>query len=112
MVVFLEPIALDPMRDLHADKDGGWMTRYPAPDQVIALGEVGVQGEGTDLAIVSFANGHYLSQQALPALTEAGIKTRLVDLRWLSPMPADALIAATAGCKNVLIVDELSLIHI
>ncbi len=106
LVVFLEPIALYPMRDLHGDKDGGWMTRYPAPDQLVGLGEVGVTGDGTDLAIVSFANGHYLSHQALPALTAAGIKTRLIDMRWLSPLPVEALIAATAGCRNVLIVDE------
>jgi 2-oxoisovalerate dehydrogenase E1 component len=106
LVVFLEPIALYPMRDLHSEKDGGWMTHYPAPDQLIGLGEVGVTGDGTELAIVSFGNGHYLSHQALPALAAAGIKTRLIDMRWLSPLPADALIAATEGCRNVLIVDE------
>jgi 2-oxoisovalerate dehydrogenase E1 component len=82
------------------------MTHYPAPDQLIGLGEVGVTGDGTELAIVSFGNGHYLSHQALPALAAAGIKTRLIDMRWLSPLPADALIAATEGCRNVLIVDE------
>ena len=106
LVVFLEPIALYPMRDLHADKDGLWMCPYPAPDQVIPLGEVGVHGDGSDLAIVTFANGNYLSQQALPRLTGAGIKTRIIDMRWLSPLPADALIAAVAGCKHILIVDE------
>ena len=42
------------------------MRRYPAPDQAIALGEVGVHGAGTDLAIVTFGNGTYLSHQALP----------------------------------------------
>ena len=106
LVVFLEPIALYPMRDLHGDKDGAWMCTYPAPDQVIGLGELGVHGDGSDLAIVTFANGNYLSRQALPRLTEAGIKTRIIDMRWLSPLPAAALIAATAGCKHILIVDE------
>ena len=106
LVVFLEPIALYPMRDLHADKDGGWMNIYPAPDQSIPLGEVGIHGDGADLAIVTFANGNYLSHQALPQLAAAGIKTRIVDMRWLSPLPADALIAATKGCRHVLIVDE------
>ncbi|MGB8814465.1 MAG: transketolase C-terminal domain-containing protein, partial [Paracoccaceae bacterium] len=106
VVVFLEPIALYPMRDLHTDKDAAWMCNYPAPDQTIPYGEVGIHGSGTDLAIVTFANGNYLSHQALPALTAAGIKTRIVDLRWLSPLPKDALTAATKGCKNILIVDE------
>ena len=106
LVVFLEPIALYPMRDLHGDKDGVWMNIYPAPDQSIPLGEVAIHGDGTDLAIVTFANGNYLSHQALPRLTKAGIKTRIVDMRWLSPLPADALIAAVQGCENILIVDE------
>ena len=106
LVVFLEPIALYPMRDLHADKDGAWMQTYPAPDQSIPFGEVGVHGAGEDLAIVTFGNGNYLSQQALPAIEAAGIKTRIIDTRWLSPLPVDALIAATKGCKNILIVDE------
>lgn len=106
LVVFLEPIALYPMRDLHADKDGAWMQRYPAPDEVIAFGEVGQHGAGQDLAIVTFGNGNYLSHQALPAIEAAGIKTRIIDTRWLSPLPKDALLAATQGCKNILIVDE------
>jgi len=82
------------------------MCRYPAPDQVIKLGEVGVSGAGADLAIVTFANGNYLSHQALPRLTQAGVKARIVDMRWLSPLPAEALIAAVKGCKRILIVDE------
>jgi 2-oxoisovalerate dehydrogenase E1 component len=106
VVVFLEPIALYPMRDLHADKDGLWMTRYPDPSERIALGEVGVSGDGTDLAIVTFGNGVYLSHQALPQIEAAGIKVRIVDTRWLSPLPKAALAAAVQGCKNILIVDE------
>ncbi|MGR3622087.1 dehydrogenase E1 component subunit alpha/beta [Pseudophaeobacter sp.] len=106
VVVFVEPIALYPMRDLHAVKDGGWMRHYPAPDQSISLGEVGQHGAGGDLAIVTYGNGRYLSTQAQAELEARGIKTRIVDLRWLAPLPAEALIQATKGCKHVLIVDE------
>lgn len=106
LVVFLEPIALYPMRDLHSDKDGAWMRRYPDPSQVIPFGQVGVEGTGTDLAIVTFGNGVYLSHQALPAIDAAGIKTRIIDTRWLSPLPAQALTEAVRGCKHILIVDE------
>jgi 2-oxoisovalerate dehydrogenase E1 component len=106
VVVFLEPIALYPMRDLHTEKDGGWMTRYPDPSERIPLGEVGISGTGTDLAIVTFGNGVYLSNQALPGIESAGIKARIIDIRWLSPLPKAALTAAVQGCKNILIVDE------
>ncbi|MDR7124700.1 thiamine pyrophosphate-dependent enzyme [Pseudotabrizicola sp. 4114] len=106
VVVFLEPIALYPMRDLHAEKDGGWMRRYPDPSQTIPFGQVGVDGAGTDLAIVTFGNGVFLSQQALPAITAAGISARIIDTRWLSPLPKAALTSAVQGCRHVLVVDE------
>lgn len=106
LVVFLEPIALYPMRDLHTDKDGAWMRRYPDPSQVIPFGQVGVEGTGTDLAIVTFGNGVYLSNQALAQIEAAGIKPRIIDTRWLSPLPKEALTAAVQGCKHILIVDE------
>jgi 2-oxoisovalerate dehydrogenase E1 component len=106
VVVFLEPIALYPMRDLHADKDGGWMCRYPDPSEVIRLGEVGTFGDGDDLAIVTFGNGVYLSRQAEARLAAEGVKARIVDTRWLSPLPAEALVQAVEGAKRILIVDE------
>ena len=106
IVVFLEPIALYPVRDLHGEKDAGWMRLYPARNEVIPLGEVGVQGDGTDLAVVSFANGYYLSLQAEKRLAAAGVKARVIDMRWLSPLPAEALIEAVQGAKRILVVDE------
>ena len=106
VVVFLEPIALYPMRDLHGEKDGGWMCRYPDRSETIALGEVGVHGGGEDIAIVTFGNGYYLSRQAERRLDEAGVRARVIDLRWLSPLPVEALLEAVRGAKRVLIVDE------
>jgi 2-oxoisovalerate dehydrogenase E1 component len=106
VAVFLEPIALYPMRDLHAEKDGGWLTRYPERTEVIAPGEVGVEGAGDDLAIVTFGNGTYLSRQAQPALDGAGIRSRIIDLRWLAPLPKAALTQAVRGARHILIVDE------
>lgn len=106
VVVFLEPIALYPMRDLQGDKDGGWMTRYPPPGERIDLGQVGQHGTGTDLALVSFGNGHYLCHKALPQLRAAGIDPRIIDLRWLSPLPERSLLEAIDGIPNILIVDE------
>jgi 2-oxoisovalerate dehydrogenase E1 component len=104
--VVLEPIALYPLRDLHAPKDGAWMRRYPPPGARAALGEVGVSGAGADLAIVTFGNGVFLAHQALARIAAAGVAARVVDLRWLSPLPGAALAAAVAGCGAILVVDE------
>jgi 2-oxoisovalerate dehydrogenase E1 component len=105
VVIFLEPIALYPMRDLLEPGDGGWMRRYPAPDERIGMGSVGVHGDGPDLAIVTYGNGHYLSRQAQRDLADLGADVRVIDLRWLAPLPQDALLAAI-GDRPVLIVDE------
>jgi 2-oxoisovalerate dehydrogenase E1 component len=105
VVVFVEPIALYPMRDLHDEKDGCWMQTYPALGQSIALGEVGVTGDGP-LAILTYGNGHYLSQQAARILAKDGIETRVIDMRWIAPMPTAGILAAIDGAKKVLIVDE------
>ncbi len=105
VVVFVEPIALYPMRDLHDEKDSRWMQIYPAPDQSIALGDVGVTGDGP-LAIVTYGNGHYLSQQAGKVLQQQGIETRIIDIRWIAPLPTDGILSAIDGAQKVLIVDE------
>lgn len=106
VVVFLEPIALYPMRDLHKPGDGGWMTTYPAPDRRIGLGEVAVHGTGHDLAIVTYGNGHYLSRQAQARLAAKGVQARVIDLRWLAPLPEASLLEAVRGAGKLLVVDE------
>ena len=105
VVVFVEPIALYPMRDLHEEKDKGWMQLYPHPSERFALGEVGVTGKGP-LAIVSYGNGHYLGMQAAALLAADGIATRNIDIRWIAPLPTEQIVAALKGAEKVLVVDE------
>ncbi|MDW3224831.1 MAG: thiamine pyrophosphate-dependent enzyme [Paracoccaceae bacterium] len=104
--VFVEPIALYPMRDLHHEGDGAWMTPYPEPDARLPLGSIGVHGDGAEVAIVTYGNGHYLSRQAQEVLEAENIGTRVIDLRWLAPLPETALLEAIRGCHRILIVDE------
>jgi 2-oxoisovalerate dehydrogenase E1 component len=109
VVVFVEPIALYMTRDLHEEGDGLWTSAYAAPGRArpIKLGEVGRHGDGSDLAIISYANGYYLSRQAEKILSEEhGLDLRVIDLRWLAPLDEDALLESISGCKRVLIVDE------
>ena len=107
LVVFVEPIALYMTRDLHEEGDGGWTSVYEAPGQgAIAVGEIGVHGAGTDIAIISYGNGYYLSRQAEKLLAEQGVAARVIDLRWIAPLAEDALLDAIAPCASVLVVDE------
>ena len=108
IVVFLEPIALYHEKDLETDGDGGWLTAYPPPPATLLPGEVGVyDADARDLLIVSYANGLRLSLQAARRLrAEHGLRARVVDLRWLNPLPAEAVREHAAACGAVLVVDE------
>lgn len=109
VIIFLEPIALYMTRDLHSEGDALWTAAYAAPGErkPIRLGELGVHGNGTDLAIVTYGNGYFLSRQAEKILAEQHeLKLRVIDLRWLAPLNEDGLIEATEGCERILIVDE------
>jgi len=108
VVVFIEPIALYHSSDLHAPDDGGWTAPYFAPeaDNAIALGTLGQFGNGTELAIITYGNGYFLSRQALSELEAEDIDLRIIDLRWLHPLEPEAIAAAVADCRNILIVDE------
>ncbi|MDI1351428.1 MAG: thiamine pyrophosphate-dependent enzyme [bacterium] len=106
VIVFLEPIALYMTKDLHVPGDNEWLFPYPAPQEEINLGEVGIYGEG-DIVILTYANGYYLSRKAVKILKEQHqVNVKIVDLRWLSPLPKDAILKEVARAKRVLIVDE------
>jgi len=107
IVAFIEPIALYAQRDLHVAGDGEWLCRYPATSERLAWGEVAVHGEGQKLAIISYGNGYHLARQAAKQLQETqGLSVRVIDLRWLAPLPVDSLSKALQGVERVLVVDE------
>ena len=108
IVIFLEPIALYMTRDLHEEGDGLWTSTYCAPNdaQPISLGELNQHGNGTDLAILTYGNGYYLSRQAAKELKAQNIQLRIIDLRWLAPLNKKAIIESIANCSHILIVDE------
>ena len=104
--VFLEPIALYMTKDLHSEGDGGWLTAYPPPGDTLPVGEVGVYGDGTDLCIASYANGLWMSLRVAAKLEAEGIRTRVIDLRWLAPLPIGALVPHAQAAGRLLVVDE------
>lgn len=106
--VFLEPIALYHEKDLYADGDSAWLTDYPAPPEMLLPGEVGVyHPDASDLLIVSYANGLRLSLRAAKRLKdEHGINARVLDVRWLNPLPFAAIREHAADCGRVLVADE------
>jgi len=104
--VFLEPIALYHTRHLHADGDDGWLADLTAADGHVPLGSARTYGDGADLTILTFGNGLRMSLRAAAVLAADGIGVRVVDLRWLAPLPAEDLRREADATGRVLVVDE------
>jgi 2-oxoisovalerate dehydrogenase E1 component len=101
--VYLEPIALYHTRDLHEEGDEGWLA--PAAGEA-PLGAARVYGDGRDLTIVSWANGLHMSLRVARRLEAQGVRARVVDLRWLAPLPVEDILREARETGRVLVVDE------
>ena len=111
VVAFLEPIALYHEKDLHEVGDEGWLFDYPPPGADPLLpGEVGMYdppgGDEPDLLLVTYGNGVRMSLQAARTLRADGLSAAVLDLRWLSPLPMEAVARQAQVCGRVLVADE------
>ncbi|GGS70551.1 MFS transporter [Planobispora rosea] len=108
--VFLEPIALYTTRDMFDEGDNGWLAPYVPPSRWaethVPVGRARSYGDGRDLTIVTFGNGLRMSLRAAVRLTAEGHSCRVLDLRWLSPLPVEDLLHAAELTGKVLIADE------
>jgi len=108
--VFIEPIALYHTRDLYEEKDELWLSQYAAPedwpDQHAPIGRGRTHGDGQDLTMITFANGLYMSMRVARRLARSGIAPRILDLRWLAPLPVEDILREATATGKVLIVDE------
>jgi len=103
---FVEPIALYHTKDLYTDGDSGWLAPYPAPSEHVPVGSARTYGDGTDLTILTFGNGVPISLRAARRLAGDGVGCRVVDLRWLAPLPVDDMLREASATGRVLVVDE------
>ena len=108
--VFLEPIALYHTRDLHDPDDAGWLDPYVPPErweaEHVPIGRGRTYGGGRDLTVVSFANGLRMSLRVARRLERHGIRARVLDLRWLAPLPVEDLLREASATGRVLVADE------
>ena len=102
--VYLEPIALYHVRDLHDSGDDQWLAPYPT--ESVPIGSARTYGDGSDLTIVTFGNGVPMSLRVARRLEDAGISTRVVDMRWLAPLPVADVVREANATGRTLVVDE------
>jgi 2-oxoisovalerate dehydrogenase E1 component len=102
--VFLEPIALYHTRDLFEEGDGLWLAA-PGVEHV-PIGSAQRYLEGDDLTLVTWANGLHMSLRVAFRLAERGIRARVLDVRWLAPLPLEDVLREARATGRTLVVDE------
>ncbi|KUI28302.1 MFS transporter [Mycobacterium sp. IS-1496] len=102
--LYLEPIALYHTKDLHIDGDEQWLA--PLTGTAAPIGRARTHGDGADLTILTFGNGLWMSLRVARRLERLHITTRVVDLRWLAPLPVEDMLREAQATGRVLIVDE------
>jgi 2-oxoisovalerate dehydrogenase E1 component len=103
--VFLEPIALYHRRDLYEPGDQAWLALDH--DDHVPFGRARGYGSGAAaLTMISFGNGVPMSLRVARRLAAAGVAANVLDLRWLSPLPVEDILAAARSTGRVLVADE------
>lgn len=111
--VVVEPIALYHVRDLYEEGDNAWLAPYAAPgewgERHVPIGRARVYGigSGEELTMIAFGSGVRLALRAATRLAaDEGVGVRVVDLRWLAPLPVPDIVREASATGRVLIVDE------
>ncbi|MBC7643598.1 MAG: alpha-ketoacid dehydrogenase subunit beta [Thermoleophilia bacterium] len=95
-VVFLEPKKL--YRSLKGE--------VPEGDHVVNLGEVRTVRTGDDVTLIAWGAMIEVCEAAADELAADGITTHICDVRTLSPLDEDGILAAVAATGRVVVVQE------
>ncbi len=106
VVVLIEPIALYHERHLYGADDGAWLAPLEAEPAPLDAPRV-YQPDARDLLLISYGNGLRMCLRVSRALErEFGVKARVLDLRWLKPLPVAAVAAHVREIPRAVVVDE------
>ena len=78
------------------------------PDEYyeIEIGKADVTREGSDITLVSYGYGMRSINEAADTLVRRGVSVEVIDLRSLSPIDMDAIIASIQKTNRVVLVDN------
>ena len=103
--VMVEPIARYHTADLIEPGDRLWLAT-PDPSAHVPIGAARTYGDGRDLTIVTYGNGLFMSLRVARRLQSRGIYARVLDMRWIAPLPIDDILREAQATGVVLVVDE------
>lgn len=78
----------------------------PEEDYIVPIGKAAVKREGSDVTVITYGLGVYLTQQVAKLVEKEDISIHILDLRTVYPLDQEAIIEATAKTGKVLLVTE------
>jgi 2-oxoisovalerate dehydrogenase E1 component len=106
VIVMIEPLALYHERDLWEPGDRAWLAGDTGKTAEVGRARV-YEPAAPDLTLVAYARGVRVALRAARRLErEHGIRARVLDLRWLAPLPAPDVLHHAQATGTLLVVDD------
>jgi acetoin:2,6-dichlorophenolindophenol oxidoreductase subunit beta len=85
-----------------------YMTKGPVPDAeyLTPIGKAEIKRPGTDVSLITYSYMTLKCLEAAAALEREGISVEVVDLRTLSPLDKDTMLASARKTGRVIVVHE------
>ena len=74
--------------------------------EALPVGKAALRRSGDDLAIISYGAYVHVAMRVAEALAKDGIQASVLDLRWLSPLDREAVLAVVKRTGRALVVHE------
>jgi pyruvate/2-oxoglutarate/acetoin dehydrogenase E1 component len=95
-VLYVEPMSL-----AHGPRED-----VLAGEHIVPIGKARIAREGTDLTIVTIGSTVPVALRAAATLAEEGVEAEVIDLRSLSPLDADTIVASVRKTGGLVTVHE------
>jgi pyruvate dehydrogenase E1 component beta subunit len=85
-----------------------WTSKGEAPDgdHLVPIGKACVRREGSDATVVAIGSMVHRALAAAERLAEGGVQTEVIDLRSVSPLDRDTILASVAKTHRLVIAQD------
>jgi pyruvate dehydrogenase E1 component beta subunit len=90
----------------HLNLYHAFRAEVPEEDYTVELGKANVVREGSDVTIVTYGMMVHTSVKAAEELEKQGIKVEVIDLRTVSPIDIDTIVASIKKTNRAIVVQE------
>ncbi|WP_405117702.1 alpha-ketoacid dehydrogenase subunit beta [Paenibacillus sp. FSL H8-0317] len=90
----------------HLNLYHAFRSEVPEEDYVVELGKANVVREGSDVTIITYGMMVHTSVKAADELEKQGIKVEVIDLRTVSPIDIDTIVASVKKTNRAIVVQE------